>query len=241
MVEKGIRGGLTQVVKKHAVANHKYLPSYDSSKKSVFLQYLDANNLYDYAMSHKLHLDRYKWDNIDKFTSDFVKSYDINGDKGYLLEVDVEYKKELLGAHADLPFLPKQKYKIPKHHYQKRISDIDYKEYDTDARKNIAKAHKKVYKAFNISHEPENKLIATVQDKNKYVCNISTLKMALNHGLKLEKVHRAIEFNQSAWLKPYIDINTVLRKDANNDFEKNFFKLIDNAVFGKMIENVTWN
>ena len=60
MVEKGIRGGLTQVVKKHAVANHKYLPSYDSSKKSVFLQYLDANNLYDYAMSHKLHLDRYK-------------------------------------------------------------------------------------------------------------------------------------------------------------------------------------
>ena len=84
MVEKGIRGGLTQVVKRHAVANHKYLPGYDASKKSVFLQYLDANNLYCYAMGRKLPLDGYKWDNIDKFTSDFVKNYDDNGDKGCL-------------------------------------------------------------------------------------------------------------------------------------------------------------
>ena len=88
-------------------------------------------------------------------------------------------------------FLPERKNKIPKHHYQKRISDINIEEYDANARKNIAKEHKKVYKAFNISYEPENKLITTVQDKNKYVCHISTLKMALNHGLRLEKVHRA--------------------------------------------------
>ena len=87
---------------------------------------------------------------------------------------------------------------IPKHHYEGSISDIDYEEYDTSARKYIAKVHKKVYKVLNISHEPENKLIATVQDKNKYVCNISTLKMALNHGLRSKKVDRAIEFNQSA-------------------------------------------
>ena len=188
MVEKGIRGGLTQVVKRHAAANHEYLPSYGSSKKSLFLQYLDANNLYGYAMSQKLPLDGYKWDNIDKFTSDFVKNYDINGDKGYLLEVDVEYSKHLLGAHADLPFLPERRYKIPKHHYQERISDIDYKIYDEKAIKDNAKAHKKAYKAFNISHEPENKLTATVQDKNKYVCHISTLEMTLNHGLRLQNL-----------------------------------------------------
>ena len=65
MVEKGIRGGLTQVVKRRGVANHKYLPSYDSTKKSVFLQYLDAKNLYGYAMSQKLPLDGYEWDNIE--------------------------------------------------------------------------------------------------------------------------------------------------------------------------------
>ena len=191
IVEKGIRGGLTQVVKKQAVANHKYLPRYDSSKKSIFLQYLDENNLYGYAMSQILPLDGYQWDNIDKFTSDFIKNYDINSEKGYLLEADVEYPKDLLSVHADLPFLPERNNKIPKHHYQKRISDINIEEYDANARKNIAKAHKKVYRAFNINYERENKLIATVQDKNKYVCHNSALRMALNHGLRLEKVHRA--------------------------------------------------
>ena len=81
-------------------------------------------------------------------------------------------------------------------------------------------------------------MIATIQDKNKYFCHISTLQMALNHGLRLQKVYRGIRFNQSASLKLYIDMNTELRKDANNDFEKNFFKLMNNAVFGKMIEKV---
>ena len=104
MVEKGIRGGLTQVVKKHAVANHKYLPSYDASKNSVFLQYLDANNLYGYAMGQKLPLDGYEWDDIKKFSSDFVKNYDVNDDKGYLLEVDVEYPEEMRVAHGELLF-----------------------------------------------------------------------------------------------------------------------------------------
>ena len=182
-------------------------------------------------MSRKLPLDGYKWCDIDKFTSGFVKNYDDNGDKGYLLEVGVEYPKDLLSAHADLPFLPERKFKIPKHHYQKRISPINIEEYTADVRKKIASAHKKVNKAFNITHEPENKLIATVQDKNKYVCNISALKMALNHGLRLKKVYRAIEFNHSAWLKKYIDMNTELRKNAKNDFEKNFYKLMNNAVF----------
>ena len=81
------------------------------------------------------------------------------------------------------------------------------------------------------------KLVCNLRDKKKYVVHISILKQALNDGLKLKKVHRVIEFNQEAWLKKYIDTNTELRKKASNDFEKDFFKLMDNVVFGKTMEN----
>ena len=82
------------------------------------------------------------------------------------------------------------------------------------------------------------KLVCNLFNKKKYVAHINTLKQALNHGLKLKKIHRVIEFNQEAWLKPYIDMNTELRKLAKNDFEKDLFKLMNNSVFGKTIENI---
>ena len=225
MTKKGIRGGLTQVIRKHGIANNNYLSDYDSSKKRTYLQYLDANNLHCYDMTKKLPLNGYKWADTAIFTDDFIKNYNDIGDKGYLLEVDVAYPKELHIVQRYLPFLQD---KMSKRH----------KEYEYKMSNLVKKAYKKVYKTFNITHDPEYKLIATVQEKNKYVMNISTIKQAQKLGLKSKKVHRAIESTKSDLLKPYIDKNTRLRKRAKNGFEKDFFKLMNNSIFGKMIENV---
>ena len=89
--------------------------------------------------------------------------------------------------------------------------------------------------------EKVKKPVANLHDKTEYIMHIRSLKQELNHRLFFWKVHRVIKFNQNAWLKPYIDMNTYLRKKAKNDFEKDFFKVMNNAVFRKSMENVRKN
>ena len=111
MFEDGIRGGMCQAVHRYYKANNKYMKNYDKNKVSLFLLYLDANNLYGWAMSQKLPVDNFKWiekDDLLKFDENFIKNYDENSDKGYILEVDIEYPKNLHKLHSDLPFLPER-------------------------------------------------------------------------------------------------------------------------------------
>ena len=164
MVEKGIRGGICQAIYRYAKANNKYMgKEYDGKIESSYLAYLDANNLHRWAMSQKLPADDFKWvKDLSKFNESFIKNYDENSYKGFILEVDVEYPNKPLNLHSDLPFL---------------------------------RERKKIEKC--------NELVCTVEDKENYVVHIRALKQALNHGLKLKKVHGVIQFNQEAWLKPY--------------------------------------
>ena len=107
MIEEGIRGGICHAVHRYAKPNNIYMKDYDESKESLYIQYLDANNLYGAAMSEKLPMNGFKWVNdIFEINEKFVKSYNKNSGKGYILEIDVDYPNKLHKLHSDMPFLP---------------------------------------------------------------------------------------------------------------------------------------
>ena len=108
MVEEGIRGGICHSIHRHAKANNKYMKNYDENKESLYIQYLDANNLYGFAMSQKLPVNGFKWNDSNEINEEFIKNYNENNKKGYILEVDVKYLKKLHDSHSDLPFLQKR-------------------------------------------------------------------------------------------------------------------------------------
>ena len=112
MVGEGIRGGMYQAVYWYAKANNKYIKNYNKTIESSYLEYLDADNLYGWAMSQKFPVNSFKWvEDLLEFNESFIKDYDENSDKGYILEVDAEYPKELFNLHKDLPFFPKREKK----------------------------------------------------------------------------------------------------------------------------------
>ena len=216
-IEKGMRGGTSYIANRYGKANNKYMKKYDEKEPSKYIMYLDANNLYGWAMSQYLPTGGFKWlsqKQIDKIN---LGTYTDDSKKGLILEVDLEYPTELHDLHNDYPLGP-EKIKVT----NEMLSDYC----------------KKIQKKFNISSGLVHKLIPTLNDKQKYVLHYKNLQSYLNLGLKLKRVHRVLEFNQSPWLKQYIDFNTQKRTNAKNSFEKDFFKLMNNSVFGKTMENL---
>ena len=195
MFERGIRGRITQSVNRWAKANNPYMGSkFVPDKPTRYLQYLDVNNLYGWAMSQPLPAGGFKWVSIKPSK---ISQLAKRKSKGYLLEVDVKYPRKLHDSHNDLPFMCERM----------KINGVE-------------------------------KLISNLYDKKRYVIHIRTRDQALKHGLVLERIHRAIEFKQSAWMKEYINFNTKLRTAAKNDFDKDFYKLMNNPVFRKTMENI---
>ena len=190
MCEKGFRGGVSMISNRYAKANNKYMgDKFNSNEPPKYIQYLDANNLYGWAMSKPLPTHGFKW----------MKDSELNvwEKTSCILEVDLEYPKELHDLHNDYPLAPEQ-----------------------------------------IEVDKTKKLIPNLWNKKNYVIHYENLKKCLNLGLKITNIHRGIKFKESRWLKKYIALNTDLRTKARNEFEKDFFKLMNNSVFGKTMENI---
>ena len=145
-------------------------------------------------MSQPLPTGGFKWVDVNP---NEISELATQTDKGYVLEVNVSYPKELHNSHNDLPLMCERM----------EINGVE-------------------------------KLVPNLRDKKNYIIHIQALNQVLQHGLRLDRIHRVIEFDQSPWLKTYMDFNTQLRTAATDDFEKDFFKLMNNSVFGKTMENI---
>jgi len=216
--EDAQKGGFSCIINRYAKANNKYMKGeYDSSLPSNYVMYFDANNLYGYPMTQPLPTGNYQWEEADLFTTEHVLSLKDNGNKGYILDVDLEYPKELHELHNDYPFCVERKV----------VQTNELSEYQM----NLLEVNQKKY-------VEGSKLVGTLTDKVHYKLHYRALKQALQAGLKLKKVHKVLSFNQKPWLEPYIMMNMKFRAQAKNEFEKDVFKLMNNAVFGKLMENV---
>ena len=216
-IEKGLRGAVSYIANRYDKANNKYMKEYDEKVPSKYVMYLDANNLYGWAMSQYLPTGGFRWMTEKQTNNIDLAKYNENSKKGLILEVDLEYPKELHDLHNDYPLGP-EKVKVTK--------DM------------LSSYFQKIANKYKISTGLVQKLIPTLKNKQKYVLHYRNLQLYTDLGLKVTKVRRVLEFNQSPWLKQYIDFNTNKRKNAKNVFEKDFFKLMNNSVFGKTMENL---
>ena len=200
MFEKGIRGGISMISNRYGEANNKYMgKGFNRNKLIKYLMYLDANNLYGRAMSMKLPTHGFKWLTSGEMEKLFNNQVIQIWEKiPCILEVDLEYPKNLHDLHNDYPFCPER----------------------VECKNRV------------------EKLIPNLRDKTKYVIHYKNLIQCLKAGMKLKKIHRGIKFKESEWMRSYIEINTNLRTKAKNNFEKDFFKLMNNSVFGKTMENI---
>lgn len=221
--ESAIRGGISTMKQRYAKANNKHMENYDKNEESSYIMYLDANNLYGWAMCQYLPYSVNGFLPPDMLSTDeWLKLINLLREDeklGYMFEVDLEYPKELHDYHNDYPMAPERV----------ALKKSDLSPY---CLKLAEKLNMKI---------PEvgvPKLIPNLNDKKNYRIHYRNLQQCLKHGMKLTKVHQVLEFKQKPFFKEYIDMNTEFRKQAKNDFEKDFFKLMNNSCFGKTMENV---
>ncbi|GFT12396.1 uncharacterized protein TNCV_2709711 [Trichonephila clavipes] len=194
-VERGIRGGISMISHRFSSANNKYLDSYDENKPSKYILYLDANNLYGWAMSQPLPTHGFEW--ITQ-PIDFMEIPD-ESDIGYILEVDMDYPQNLHNLHNDYPLAPETL----------NVTNDMLSPYC----KEIAQEH-------NLNTNSCTKLVPNLMSKKGYIVHYRNLKQYVSLGLKATKIHKVLKFHQRPWLKKYIDFNTEKEKTRKAHLKK---------------------
>jgi hypothetical protein len=229
--EQSIRGGMSVAINKLAYANNPYMgDKFDKTKDTTYLLDLDANSLYAGAMITKLPYSGFNWmEGNSKSLQEWdtmIRKMPDDYDMGMTLEVDVDYPEHLHDDHSDYPFMPETMLIQPEM---------------------LSETQKEIYRKQHATNDKPNpkmrlgtvkKLVPNLMHKKNYIIHYRALKQALQHGLVLKKVHRGISYHQKAWIEPYIIKNTKLRAESKDEFEKDLFKFIMNAIFGKTMENV---
>ena len=206
-LEKGMIGGISYISK-----------TYSKSKDDIDIMNWDANSLYGWAMGcNYLPYGGFKFLNEEEINEFNIHSIKENSKIGYILQVDLEYCKELHETHNDYPLCPEH------------IS-VNY-EMLSNYCKNIADK-------LNIKVGGVKKLIPNLYDKIRYHVHYRNLQYYLKLGIKLIKIHRTLSFKQKNWLKIFTDFNTEKRRKSNDEFNKNLYKPFNNCIYGKSIENV---
>lgn len=221
MVEKAIRGGISVISKRLARANNPKLSSYKPEDPTSHLLYIDANSLYAHAMKNKMPVGGFKWlkpKELDLVNTEWVKNYDDGSDRGYILEVDLDIPPSIHDRTDEYP-LCAEHLVID----EKMISPLS----------KVIRENRGAEACFS-----SRKLTPNLLNKRKYVTDVRNLKFYLEHGAVLKKVHRVLTFKQSNWIEPFITRNAELRSRAVDEFERDLFKLLSNAFFGKSLESV---
>ena len=199
-VESGIRGGVSMISGRHAVANNTYVPDYDSNRPTPHITHLDANNLYGCAMSMPLPISDFRWLSREEIDALDIAALPADSKTGYILEADLEYPRQLHDLHSDCPLAPERL-----HVTGEMLSPYS----------------RHLHDQLDIGRST-SKLVPNLQHKTGYVIHHRNLQQCVDLGMKLTGLHRVLAFSQSAWLEPYIRFNTEQRKRAANPFEDFF-------------------
>ena len=217
-IERAMRGGICDVIERYSQANNGFCPDYDPTKEKVYINYIDMNNLYGYAMSDPLPYGGLELIEVTVETIKEVLTTPDDSEYGYYLNVDMECRKKSdRKKQRDFP-MALEKMKVTEDMLppeQIEIKDM-----------------------FDIKVGEVNKLITNTLPKENYVVHYRNLKYYLSNGWRLSKVQRILQFNQKPWMKKYIGFNTQKRMQATNEADKNFYKLMINSAYGKTMENM---